>query len=91
MQEIDAEKASMSVFDTTGLEAYVTENNPKYANKKVRQLKVWAKANGLGIIRAIEFYDKDYFADHPEIERYKKTMLRMKINPLTMQDPFCLY
>ena len=118
LQEIDAEKASMSVFDTTGLEAYVTENNPKYANQKIRQLKAWAKAkgldsydpykaaygsmpthasandeikqqylnghfcyaykagvltNGLGIIRAIEFYDKDYFASHPEIERYKKT------------------
>ena len=119
LQEIDAEKASMSVFDTTGLEAYVTENNPKYANQKIRQLKAWAKAmgfdksydpykaaygsmpthasadpeikqqylnghfcyaykagiltNGLGIIRAIEFYDKDYFSSHPEIERYKKT------------------
>ena len=118
LQTIDAEKASMSVFDTTGLEAYVTENNPKYANQKIRQLKAWSKAqgldsydpykaaygsmpthasanteikqqylnghfcyaykagiltNGLGIIRAIEFYDKDYFASHPEIERYKKT------------------
>ena len=119
LREIDAEKASMSVFDTTGLEAYVTENNPKYANQKIRQLKAWAKTmgfdksydpykaaygsmpthasadpeikqqylnghfcyaykagvltNGLGIIRAIEFYDKDYFASHPEIERYKKT------------------
>ena len=117
-QEIDADKASMSVFDTTGLEAYVTENNPKYANTLMRQLKAWAKAkgldsydpykaaygkmpthaaadpeikqqylnghfcyaykagiltNGLGIIRAIEFYDKDYFNAHPEIERYKKT------------------
>ena len=118
LQEIDADKASMSVFDTTGLEAYVTENNPKYANQKIRQLKAWAKANGLdssydpykaaygsmpthasanpevkqqylnghfcyaykagvltnglGIIRAIEFYDKDYFASHPEIEGYKK-------------------
>lgn len=41
LQEIDAEKASMSVFDTTGLEAYVTENNPKYANQKIRQLKAW--------------------------------------------------
>ena len=47
LQEIDADKASMSVFDTTGLEAYVTENNPKYANQKIRQLKAWAKANGL--------------------------------------------
>ena len=47
LQEIDTEKASMSVFDTTGLEAFVTENNPKYANQKIRQLKVWAKAKGL--------------------------------------------
>ena len=29
--------------------------------------------NGLGIIRAIEFYDKEYFSAHPEIERSKKT------------------
>lgn len=118
LQKIDADKASMSVFDTTGLEAYVAENNPKYANQKIRQLKTWAKVkgldnydpykaaygsmpahasansevkqqylnghfcyaykagvltNGLGIIRALEFYDKDYFAGHPEIELYKKT------------------
>ena len=46
LQEIDAEKASMSVFGTTGLEAYVTENNPKYANQKIRQLKSWAKTKG---------------------------------------------
>ena len=118
LQEIDSPKASMCIFDTTGLEAYVTENNPKYANQKIRQLKAWAKSkgldscdpykaaygsmpthasandeikqqylnghfcyaykagvltNGLGIIRAIEFYDKDYFTSHPEIELYKKT------------------
>ena len=51
LQEIDAEKASMSVFDTTGLEAYVTENNPKFANHKIRQLKAWAKTMG---------FDKSY-------------------------------
>ena len=51
LQEIDPEKASMSVFDTTGLEAYVTENNPKYANQKIRQLKAWAKSMG---------FDKSY-------------------------------
>lgn len=119
LQEINVERASMSMFDTTGLEAYVTENNPKYANQKIRQLKAWAKTmgfdksydpykatyssmpthasadpeikqqylnghfcyayktgiltNGLGIVRAIEFYDKDYFASHPEIKRYRKT------------------
>lgn len=119
LQKIDASKASMTVFDTTGLEAYVTENNPKYTNKKIRRLKSWAKSkgmdasydpykaaygsmpshaaankevkqqyinghfcyaykagiltNGLGIVRAIEFYDKTYFNSHPEIELYKKT------------------
>ena len=35
--------------------------------------KAGVLTNGLGIIRAIEFYDKDYFTSHPEIERYKKT------------------
>ena len=47
LQQIDADKASMSVFDTTGLEAYVTENDPKYANQKIRQLKTWAKVKGM--------------------------------------------
>ena len=118
LQQIDSVKASMTVFDTTGREAYVKENNPKFANQKIRQLKAWAKSkgiegldpykaaygsmpssaesnheikqqylnghfcyaykagiltNGLGIIRAIEFYDKDYFNAHPEIELFKKT------------------
>lgn len=118
LQEINAEKASMSIFDTTGLEAFVTENNPKYVNQKIRSLKAWAKTkefdsfdpykaaygsmpshacsnpdikqqylnghfcyaykagiltNGLGIIRAIGFYDESYFKKHPEIERFKKT------------------
>ena len=47
LQEIDADKAAMTVFDTTALEAYVTKNNPKYANQKIRQLKAWAKAKDL--------------------------------------------
>lgn len=117
-QEINECLASMMVFDTTGLEAYVQENNPKYANRQIKQLKAWAKShhmdsynpyaavygsmpthaaanpeikqqylnghfcyaykagiltNGLGIIRAVEFYDKDYFDSHPQIQRYKKT------------------
>ena len=46
-QRIDKEKASMLLFDTSGIEAYVTENNPKYANRVIRQLKSFKKANGL--------------------------------------------
>ena len=43
-QDIDNNLASMLLFDTSGIEAYVTENNPKYANRIIRQLKVYAKS-----------------------------------------------
>jgi hypothetical protein len=45
-QNIDKEYASMTIFDTSGIEAYVTENNPKFANRIVRQLKAYSKAMG---------------------------------------------
>ncbi len=108
----------MLLFDTSGIEAYVTENNPKYANRIIRQLKTYAKANnfddsydpykaayasmptsaaanhevkqqyinghfcyaykfgiltnGLGIVRSIDFYNKDYLDSHPDIVVEKK-------------------
>lgn len=46
-QRIDKTKAAMLLFDTSGIEAWVTENNPKYANRIIRQLKTFKKANGL--------------------------------------------
>ncbi len=46
-QEIDPHKASMTIFDTSGIEAFVTENNPKYAHKIVKQLKAYKKARKL--------------------------------------------
>jgi hypothetical protein len=42
-QAIDAAKADMTIFDTSGIEAWVKENNPKYANRIIRQLKAYAK------------------------------------------------
>ena len=109
----------MSIFDTSGIEAWVTENNPKYANRIIKQLKAYAKANnfnksydpykaaygsmpphasanpeikqlyinghfcyvfkfgiitnGLGIIRHISFYNKDFMISHPEIVVEKKS------------------
>ena len=118
-QDIDSAKAYMTIFDSSGIEAWVTENNPKYANRIIRQLKVYAKAmkfdktydpykaayglmpssaatnpeikqlyinghfcyvykfglitNGLGIVRHIAFYNKDFLAAHPDIEVEKKS------------------
>ncbi len=127
-QKIDPHLAAMSIFDTSGIEARVAENNPKYANRIIKQLKVFAKAhnfdknydpykaaygsmpshaaanqaiqqmyvkghscyaykfgiitNGLGIVRDITFYNKDFLNAHPDIVIEKNAVLRMKINRL---------
>ena len=116
---IDKQKASMLLFDTSGIEAWVTENNPKYANHIIKQLKTFKKAkvlddsydpyktaygsmpshaaanpairqmyinghfcyafkfgiitNGLGIVRDISFYNKDFLNAHPDIIIGKKS------------------
>lgn len=118
-QSIHSAKADMTIFDSSGIEAFVTENNPKYANRIIRQLKSYAKANsfdksydpykaaygsmpthastnpeirqlyinghfcyvfkfgivtnGLGIIRHISFYNKDFLTSHPDIVVEKKS------------------
>jgi hypothetical protein len=109
----------MFVFDTSGIEAWVTENNPKYANRITNQLKAFKKShnlddsydpykaaygsmpshatanpaiqqlyinghfcyaykfgiltNGLGIVRDITFYNKDFLTSHPDIVIDKKS------------------
>ena len=50
-QAIDSQKADMTIFDSSGLEAFVQENNPKYANRIIKQLKAYAKVKG---------YDRSY-------------------------------
>lgn len=42
-QAIDPKLASILAFDTTGIELYVTENNPKYLNSLIRKLKTYYK------------------------------------------------
>lgn len=72
----------------------VKQNNPKYANRIIKQLKASANpeikqlyinghfcyvfkfgivTNGLGIIRHISFYNKDFIESHPDIVVEKKT------------------
>jgi len=118
-QKLDKHKADMVIFDTSGIEAWVTENNPKFANKLIKQIKSWKKSqgiddsvdpykvayskmpshaeanpaikqmyinghfcyaykfgmitNGLGIVRDITFYNKEFLEAHPEIIVEKKT------------------
>ena len=109
----------MTIFDSSGIEAFVTENNPKYANRIIKQLKAYSKAqgfdnsfdpykaaygsmsshasanpeikqlyinghfcyvfkfgivtNGLGIIRHISFYNKNFMMSHSDIIVEKKS------------------
>ena len=42
---MDAELADSLIFDTTGIESYVAENNPKFFHSKLNQAKAFAKAN----------------------------------------------
>ncbi|ATW27721.1 transposase [Candidatus Formimonas warabiya] len=44
-QSLDAKLASTLVFDTSGIEPYVTENNPKFINALIKKLKRAYKDN----------------------------------------------
>ena len=44
-REIDAKKADYLIYDTTGIEANVAENNPKFLNSKLNNAKKLAKDN----------------------------------------------
>lgn len=69
-QRIDKEKASMLLFDTSGIEAWVTENNPKYANRIIKQLKSFKKANGLD--DSFDPYKAAYGSMPPLILRFSR-------------------
>ena len=130
-QAIDSAKADMTIFDSSGIEAFVTENNPKYANRIIRQLKTFAKSralgksydpykaaygsmpshasanpefkqlyinghfcyifkfgiitNGLGIIRHISFYNKDFWLLILRFLYKRNRILRMKIKASMIQ------
>lgn len=45
-QAIDSAKAEAIIFDSIGIEAFVTENNPKHASHIIRQLKTYAETQG---------------------------------------------
>jgi len=44
-RELDSKKADYLIYDLTGIEAHVAENNPKFLNAKLMQAKKYAKNN----------------------------------------------
>ncbi len=71
----------MTIFDSSGIEAYVTENNPKYTNRVIKQLyvdghfcyvyKIGIVTNGLGIVCHLNLYNKDFL---DSIDIYKELL-----------------
>jgi len=44
---IDESLAVMTIYDTSGIESFVRENNPKYADSIIKGIKAWKKANDI--------------------------------------------
>lgn len=42
-QAMDAAKIDMTIFDSSDMEAFIQENNPKYADRIIRQLRAYMK------------------------------------------------
>lgn len=76
-QAIDSAKADMAIFDSTGIEAYVAENNPKYADSVIRRLKAYAKARDFD-----DSYDpyKAAYASMPTCSSANKDVKQLYIN-----------
>ena len=77
-QKLDPHLAAMTIFDTSGIEAWVTENNPKYQQMYINghfcyAYKFGIVTNGLGIVRDITFYNKEFLKAHPDIVVEKKS------------------
>lgn len=68
-QAIDSVKADMTIFDSSGIEAFVTENNPKYTNQIIKQLKAYTKSIG---------FDKNY---NPYAVAYSSMSSHASANP----------
>ena len=100
-QAIDSEKADMTIFDSSGIEAFVTENNPKYANRIIKQLYInghFCYAYKFGIITndlassVILLFMTRTSLHHIPISKLKRNpALQMKINLSMMQDSLSLH
>jgi len=69
-REMDAEMADSLIFDTTGVESHVAENNPKFLNSKLRQAKAIAKiAPAFDPYKGVYSLLPDYAYANPNVKR----------------------
>ena len=67
---MDAELADCLIFDTTGIESYVAENNPKFMTSKLRQAKAVAKLTpGFDPYKGVYTLLPGYAAANPAVKQ----------------------
>ena len=85
-QKLNPALASMTIFATSGIEAWVTGNNPKYANRIIKQLKVFKKSHNLDEIVPVSFVS--HF--HAQSGRSRKHQLYPMLKALLLQRIFSI-
>lgn len=85
-QHINMEKAVIPLFNTSYLKVYITENNPKYANR-IKQLIFLKETSGSGIVKDNSFYNQYFLKAYPDIIVEKESIPQMK--PKTLLIPKC--
>ena len=69
-REMDAELSACLIYDTTGIESRVAENNPKFFSTKLRQAKAIAKTNpDMDPYRAVYGLLPDCAAANPAVKQ----------------------
>ena len=76
--QIDPYLASMLSYDTSAVESYVTENNPKYLNSNINKLKTYYRINGID--KSTDDIYKQAFKTLPKVASSDSSIRKMYAN-----------
>ena len=86
-QAIGSVKADMTIFDSSGIEAPATDNNPNYVNTIIKQLKAYAKVQSFdksyALSKEVCVSMSSYASSNPQIKQ-----LYSKLLVSTLKDSF---
>lgn len=68
-REIDSKKADYLIYDTTGFEPYVAENNPKFFNSKLKEAKKFAKNSSFNPYAGVYKTLPDFASSNPSAKQ----------------------
>ncbi len=76
--KIDPELSKILSYDTSAVESYVTENNPKYLNSNIHKLKTFYKINGID--KSTDDIYKQAFKSLPKVASSDSSIRKMYAN-----------